>query len=901
MRDIVTQIIADGRMELQPSVGVGTGLEYTFKTNFRPSEDIAGAAKRIVVAVRQPESPNPMPIEVVMVKPRTTTEIHLDQPDLENTPGTLAAAPVGGTGPIPAFGDDLGVVLGDTGPGGHAPPVIDDRWKYTIQDTDPDGVWTLRIRNKGGNTENFDIQIRHPDMQLSLSESSVPFSLLNRFLSKVKTLVGLEVSLDRDVTVRFNQEFKHIADLEDIVIPLGKVAEIPVSGNDIFLQDINLRIPEPQLVPLGEDAVALPLHLEFETDGPTEIEIGGAPNINITTLSLDVDFQFKGNGYVHLEERDLAGNVVGTRPARGMTSVGFDSSVVVPGLNFIEKLVRDGVAGTIGGLLGGVEMMETLAGISVHLTEALMFLAVGEEDRQFFDLRATSSNIIVRHYRRPTATLRLLQGTAPELDGAAPTVATAFMTTGTPAGIPAPAAVAFGTQATVFQPAFEGGATTMAPTDDHRPNSPEKIEHIVVLMLENRSFDHMLGYLTSKKGRTDVDGLGAPVNHTNPIPGSTQTKSVFRLDDGKAIAIDPGHSVSAVTEQVADGQMSGFLSNYMKKSAFTNTPGAAEIVMGFYDDDTLKVFDQMAEQFMVCDRWFCSHPGPTYPNRFIAVMGSTPSINNLDLVTGGVGAIKGTNIFDLLTEGRVSWNYVESNIAFLRMFDRYRVDEQNIVQRAEWLEKARSGQLPAVSWIDPHIGNLEIDDQADDDHPPANVVRGQEGVHEIYTALTANQEQWNKTLFVVTYDEHGGFYDHVPPHGLNGQAGPMVHKIHEDGASHYGPRVPTFLISPWVPKRSVSKTVFDHTSILKTIMVNFLGEDSATKGLLGARVDAANSLLDVLLDTRRSDTPQLQEPAPAPNAQPGDVAIPIDRSSFHLGMRLFAFGPKFRQMVADRE
>ncbi|MFH2052557.1 MAG: alkaline phosphatase family protein [bacterium] len=899
MSDIVTQIIADGRMELQPSLGDGTGLEYTFRTNFRPSADIGGAAKRIVVTVRQVESPNPMPIEVVIVKPGTSTEVKLDQPDLENTPGTIAAVNVG-TGPIPAFGDDVGVVIGDTGPGGHAPPVIDDRWKYTIKENDPDGVWSLRIRNKGGNTENFDIQIRHPDMQLSLSESSVPFSLLNRFLGKVKTLVGLEVNLDRDVTVRFSQEFKHIAGLEDVVRPLGKVAEIPVSGNDIFLQDISLRIPELRLVPLGQDAVSLPLHFEFETDGPTEIEITNSPNLDITKLSLDVDFRFKGFN-VYVEERDLAGTVVGTRPAVGLTSVGFDSSVVVPGLNAIENVVRDAVTGTIGGLLGGVEMIETLAGVSVHLTEALMFLAVGGEDRQFFDLRTTPSEIIVRHYRRPTARMRRMQENAAEIDGTAPTVATAFMATETPAGIPAPAVPAFNLKATAFQQAFGGGATTLAPTDDIRPDSPQKIEHIVVLMLENRSFDHMLGYLTSKKGRTDVDGLGAPANHTNPIPGSTQTKSVFRLEDGKAITIDPGHGVSAVSEQVASGQMSGFLSNYMKKSAFTSTPGAAEVVMGFYDDDNLEVFDQLADQFMVCDRWFCSHPGPTYPNRFISVMGSTPDINNLDLVTGGAGAIKGTNIFDLLTEGGVSWNYVESNIAFLRMFDRYRVDEQNIVQRAAWLEKARSGQLPAVSWIDPHIGNLEIDDQADDDHPPANVVRGQEGVHEIYEALTADQEQWNKTLFVVTYDEHGGFYDHVVPHGLDGGTSPIVHKIHEDGASHYGPRVPTFLVSPWVQKRSVSKTVFDHTSILKTIMVNFLGEESSTRGLLGARVDAANSLLDVLLDTRRPDTPQLQVPAPAPNAQPGDVVVPIDRSSFHLAMRLFAFGPKFRQMVADRE
>ena len=281
-------------------------------------------------------------------------------------------------------------------------------------------------------------------------------------------------------------------------------------------------------------------------------------------------------------------------------------------------------------------------------------------------------------------------------------------------------------------------------------------------------------------------------------------------------------------------------------------------------------------------------------------MGSTPDIHNLDLASKKGGSIKGDTIFDVLSKENVSWKYVESNIAFLRMFDKYRVDDDNIIQRTDWLKMARDGQLPAVSWVDPHIGDLEFDIDADDDHPPANVVKGQEGIQEIYAALTANKSQWDKTLFVIIYDEHGGFYDHVPPHGLNNETNPVVHKIHKDGATHYGPRVPAFLISPWVKKRSSSHTVFDHTAILKTILVNFIGDEAATEGRLGDRVDAANNLLDLLEDTRRSDIPIITKPNAALTPDLVDVDIPIDRNSFHLAMRLFGFGPKFRTMVAQK-
>jgi phospholipase C len=924
MSEVITMIVAGGKLELQPSTSTGTGLEYTFKTDFRAAGEILGAQKRITVAVRQLGSSLLMPIEVALVRPGASAEELLTQPDIASpNPGasplestfsapTLAlaapAAPAGakplgvlsainrGAGLHPGFEGGFGVVLGDTGPPGGSRPAADDRWKYRIKDDDPDGVWTLRIRNKGGLTKSFRIEIRHPDMQLTLSETAIPFALVNRFLCKVHKLVDPRLRLDSELTISFGDEFKRHTGLSDITQPI----EVDTIES---LRDINLVFPKPQLVPKGEASVALPLKFDFEVDGPAELRINNLPDLDITQLDFDLDFEFRGNG-LFVERRNLAGDVVGAEHARGLISVGAGARISVSGLDKVEELVRSKIEAEFFGLFGGAETTKALVVAAEHFTEALMFLAVGREDRQFFDLRSTDSAIVIRHYPRPTARLRLRQS-AGTLGGkvaataALPLVALPIhLRTGST--VPTPTVATALSFAAGVKPLFAAGASVVAADLGAPPESSRKIEHIVVLMLENRSFDHMLGYLTFKKGRTDLDGLREPDRHFNPISGTNQTHAAFTLQDGKKVTVDPGHDVADVTEQIAGGVMSGFVSNYMKRAAVADRPGDEKFVMGFYDEQNLEVFDQLADEYLVCDRWFCSHPGPTYPNRFISLMGSTPDLNNLDLVTGGAGSIKGTTIFDLLSEANVSWNYVESNVAFLRMFDRYRTDESNIIQRQEWLDKARAGELPAVSWVDPHFGDLEIDDQADDDHPPANVVRGQEGVQEIYAALTVNAEQWAKTLLIVVYDEHGGFYDHVPPHGLNGEVDPVVHKIHGDGATHYGPRVPAFLVSPWVGKGSVSSRVFDHTSILKTIMVNFLGEEAATKQLLGERVDVANSLLDLLRGTRRSDAPPLAKPAPDANHNPGEIDLPVDRGSFHLAMRLFGFGPTLQQLVAAR-
>jgi len=166
---------------------------------------------------------------------------------------------------------------------------------------------------------------------------------------------------------------------------------------------------------------------------------------------------------------------------------------------------------------------------------------------------------------------------------------------------------------------------------------------------------------------------------------------------------------------------------------------------------------------------------------------------------------------------------------------------------------AETGDLPAVSWLDPRFTDVESggfgsDDTASDDHPPGDVSRGQQLVKQIYDALTRSPA-WSKTLFVITYDEHGGFYDHVPPPGTPHADGTTV-----DGApvdddpkyTRYGVRVPAFVVSPWVAAGTVSHETFDHTSLIATMLRRFCLDAASHAPPFSGRADAANDVGSIL-------------------------------------------------------
>jgi phospholipase C len=207
-------------------------------------------------------------------------------------------------------------------------------------------------------------------------------------------------------------------------------------------------------------------------------------------------------------------------------------------------------------------------------------------------------------------------------------------------------------------------------------------------------------------------------------------------------------------------------------------------------------------------------------------------------------------IFDHLSDRGISWRYYEHGYCFLRLFERYTSDVSHIIDANDpsngFFASAAAGTLPAVSFIDPNFINL-TDDHDNDDQPPANITAGQNLIGRIAKAVIEGP-RWNKTLLVITYDEHGGFFDHVPP-----PTAPAV-----SGIDRYGVRVPALVVSPWVGRRQVSDVVFDHTSIARTIARRFL---SAHPPDMGERMAAANDLSLVLQPTARQDRPGIPVPA----------------------------------------
>jgi phospholipase C len=386
-----------------------------------------------------------------------------------------------------------------------------------------------------------------------------------------------------------------------------------------------------------------------------------------------------------------------------------------------------------------------------------------------------------------------------------------------------------------------------------------EIDHIVVLMLENRSFDHLLGYLSLEGGRTDVDGLTA-TTQANPYQGSSYAPHHLDRTAFATEAEDPGHSGADVREQLADGN-TGFAANFAGHAArFVAKNGGPMpdpgLVMGYYNAADLPVYDFLAEHFMVCDRWFSSVPGATWPNRLYALAGRAQGSHD-DLSP----PLYGLSSFPRHLEAAgVDWRWYSYDPASLRMVDpAFRLshherfsffDKRKISPREKavgelleegpsFLDDAASGALPAVSWIDPHFKDAHmLGPDSNDDHPPEDVTAGQDLVLTVYHALRRSKA-WSKTLLLITYDEHGGFFDHVSP-----PAAPDDDPAFE----RYGVRVPALVVSPFVAARSVATDaagepiVFDHTSIIKTILLRHCLDDDGTIPDMGRRVSAANHL-----------------------------------------------------------
>ena len=430
-----------------------------------------------------------------------------------------------------------------------------------------------------------------------------------------------------------------------------------------------------------------------------------------------------------------------------------------------------------------------------------------------------------------------------------------------------------GPPATYVPPVPPGlpNVTAAMATTDFSPGSLANIDHIVILTMENRSFDQMLGYLSlppekGGMGRTDVDGLkGNEVNYL----GATACPSFAFPTEDTIFFPDPPHGFDAVHKAINCGAMDGFVASY----ADAHGPGVANRVMGYHTPANVLAYDALARDFAICHRWFAPHPGPTFCNRFYELTG------RLNIDPDGFWEFDNSShiipsftptIFDYLTAQNISWKYFEHHYTFLRFFERHTFDATNIATFDDpefgFANTARTGGLPSVTFIDPHF--IELPPGGNCDGPPADVKDGQILVRKVVEAVVASPT-WAKTLLIIVSDEHGGFYDHVAP--------PAATPAFPKGPATFGVRIPSFFISPWILAGAVfghdgglrgvggGGTIgdagereaivaplqplhFDHTSILKTITRRFMSENPPD---MGPRYAAANDLTAVVGATPR--------------------------------------------------
>jgi phospholipase C len=444
-----------------------------------------------------------------------------------------------------------------------------------------------------------------------------------------------------------------------------------------------------------------------------------------------------------------------------------------------------------------------------------------------------------------------------------------------------------------------------------------RIDHVFVLMLENRAFDHMFGF--SGLEGIDPDGkpttiIGAdPAQNSNidssthqPVPVTINPTADFAL---KGIDQDPGHefedTLMALCAQFDEaGNLvqpapqyqpvpggyppitnGGFVENYMHPSnpddKASSTPD--RIMRCFDTPKQLPVMYQLAQEFAICDQWFSSMPGPTWPNRFFLLAAST---GGLDHSPSGAEIVAATtvegyrfengNIFDLLDDNCIEWKIFEGDdfpVSFALSGMNLNALQGRFQDFADFQSELSKPDFgPRFVFIEPKYGAHGFDVTGPGDftcgdsmHPLDDVTRGEKLVKTVYEAIR-NSPHWENSLLLIVFDEHGGFYDHVPPPAAVPPGDTMTDSYiqHHFQYDQLGVRVPALVISPLIPRGVIDHTTYDHTSMPASVEWLF-GMPSLTN-----RDKAASDFLHLLsLQDPRPDTPTtLNEPATNPNPLP---------------------------------
>jgi phospholipase C len=414
------------------------------------------------------------------------------------------------------------------------------------------------------------------------------------------------------------------------------------------------------------------------------------------------------------------------------------------------------------------------------------------------------------------------------------------------------------------------------------------IEHIIVFMLENHSFNRMLGVIPGVDGVDPLHPRSNP-NLSNQLvfeSSSAASRTLCDPADPKSKGIDPHHDLNDVLEQMV-GPNQGFVKNFQRNYPSCK-PAAWTEVMQYFPLGSLPALHTLAQSFAVCQNWFSSLPGPTWPNRFFVHSGT--SLGHTDMPQGifhpALHLYNQVTVYNRLDEVNKSWRIyygdVSQALTLVKLWTH--ADEFSPMSRFFVDVKGPESDFPSYTFIEPAYFWPHQNDQ----HPPSDVLLGDNLLASIYNAIRGNDALWQKSLLVILYDEHGGFHDHVEAPA----ATPVDARPNSFDFKRYGIRIPAVLVSPWLERQIISDTL-DHTSLLRFVSDKW-GLDS-----LGARTAVAKSFASSwkVSNTLRTDVPQNlpesralpNEPQPALN--PNQLALKafgafLDTKSVELSAKI---------------
>lgn len=409
------------------------------------------------------------------------------------------------------------------------------------------------------------------------------------------------------------------------------------------------------------------------------------------------------------------------------------------------------------------------------------------------------------------------------------------------------------------------------------------IDTIVVLMMENRSFDHLLGFLSHESfdGRGDIDGLHQHSDNFDwdnaDAQGNLYAPTATR--DGY-LPCDLPHSRTQVAQQLNAGAMNGFIQSYFASQSVDRSP----VCMRFCSPDQVPVTAALARGYSVCDRWFASLQDDTWPNRLMSLSG-TAQIDSTSVIKPPSHLLPDQpTFFDWLkNKGKSFEIYVDakpiadvgppSGLLLMKSQWKHVIENAHILDelQARWQS---ADPAPDVIYCEPFFNDFAtaIGLHGNCNHPPLPLAFGEDLLRRVYLALTSNPAKWARTMLVICYDEHGGFFDHVAPPDMRFK--PPVGSNWSDPSPFgtLGVRVPGLVVSPLVEPGSAFHGLLDHTSILQ-LMVDRFG-DPQDLSFFGDAPSRKNnrvlSLSSVLNRTApRNDVPAV--PA-APVLSPGSAS-----------------------------